>query len=207
MNSARLKNQNLLELIRSFLFALFLVLRFGEREGRTALRLRILRIGLLAISVWRAILAVAIRLATAVLLLLRLLLLLVLLLLRLLGGEDAVVVLGVLQIVFRHHAVAARIGIAGKLQIFFIHGRCVAADLNFRAIRIVGAVRVVVISAATTATAMVVIVLWPAAASTRAFHWCPSSSDMMIIVFLQPRSPRCFAKKSLMPLQACEVAA
>ena len=68
-----------------------------------------------------------------VLLLLRLLLLILLLCLSL-CRHDAVVVLGMLQIVLGHHPVAGRIGIARQLEIFLVYvgGRTANFDLGAR---------------------------------------------------------------------------
>src|SRR6185312_8227110 len=87
-----------------------------------------------------------------VLLLLLGLLLLVLLLCLSLGGHDPVIVFGVLEIIFRHHAVARRIGITRELEIFLIHIRRRAADFYFRPRRIEGVVWIV------SATAAIVVV-------------------------------------------------
>jgi len=139
------------------LFALFLVLvaAVGQREGRRALvGLLLLRIRLVA-----ALPAVLVRL------LLRRLLLLILLLGLRLRRHDAVIVLGVLEIILRHDAVAGRVGVARELQIFLIDVRCRAADFHLRAGRVERAVRIV--SAATAAAIVVAAacVLRPAAAS------------------------------------------
>ena len=97
-----------------------------------------------------------------ILLLLSLLLLVLLLLLRL-RRHDAVVVLGMLEIVFRHHAVAGGVGIARELEIFLIHIRRGAADFHFRSGRIKRAVGVMPTAAIVVMAAA--CVLRPAAAS------------------------------------------
>ena len=58
--------------------------------------------------------------------------------LRLSGRDDAVIVLGVLQVVFRHDAVAGALGVASERRIFLgdMLGR--AADLHVGAVRLVG---------------------------------------------------------------------
>src|SRR5580704_9255121 len=96
---------------------------------------------------------------------------LILLLLELGRTQDAEIVLGMLEIVLRHHPVAGRVRIARHLQVFFVHMRSGAADFDFRPARIEGPVRIVVVTAATTTAT--IVVLRPAAASTRAFHVIP----------------------------------
>ena len=143
---------------------------FVQRERRCAgtLLLR-LTIGLFraAISDTRLLRPVAIRL---------LLLLLVLLHLRLLRGQDAKIMFGVLQIVLGHDAIARGVRVARQLQILLVDMRRRPADLHFRSVRIERTVRVVAATSSTT-TAVVdvaaVISLRPAAASTRTFHLCP----------------------------------
>ena len=95
-----------------------------------------------------------------------LLILLPLELLLLLGlgrAHHAVIVLGMLEIVFRHDAVTRGVRVAGELQVLLVHVRCRAANLHLRS---VGIERPVGIAA-------IVIVLRPAAASTRALHEIP----------------------------------
>jgi hypothetical protein len=98
-----------------------------------------------------------------------LLLLLILLHLGLLGGQDAEVMLGVLQIVLCHHAIAGRVRVARKLKILLVDMCRRAANLYLRPVRVERAVRIVT-AASTTAAAMAdmaaVISLRPAAAST-----------------------------------------
>ena len=101
---------------------------------------------------------------TLILLLLLRLLLLVLLLRQSLRRHDPVIVFGVLQIVFSHHAVARRVGVTRELEILLIHIRRRTADFYLRSGRVEGAVRIV----STTAAIIVVAaacVLRPAAAS------------------------------------------
>jgi len=109
-----------------------------------------------ALPAWSAVLV-------GVLLLLLGLLLLILLLLLRLGRHDAVVMLRMLKIVFRHHAVTRGIGVARELQIFFVDVRRRTADFDLRSGRIECAVGVVPTAAIVVmATACV---LRPAAAS------------------------------------------
>lgn len=58
--------------------------------------------------------------------------------LRLRGGNDAVVVLGMLQVVFRHHAVAGTLRITGQRTVFFCNVLCGTANLNVRTGTVVG---------------------------------------------------------------------
>jgi hypothetical protein len=97
--------------------------------------------------------------------------------LRLCGGNDAVIVFGVLQVVFGHHAVAGAVGIAGELRIFFSDVLGSASDLNVWAGAIVAprqrisalAVEIVVVVASTAAAAVVtatpatalILLSWP----------------------------------------------
>lgn len=76
-----------------------------------------------------------------------------------LGGHDAVIVLGVLQIAFRHDAVAIGVGVARELQIFLVDVRGRAADLHLGAGRVEGAVRIVSAAAAAIVVVIVVIVV------------------------------------------------
>ena len=93
--------------------------------------------------------------------------------LGLLGGRnrhDAVIMLRMLKIILGHDAVAAGIGVAGKLEIFFVDMAGRAADLYFRAGGIKCAVGIVPTAAAAIVVAVVLtaattIVLRPAAAS------------------------------------------
>jgi hypothetical protein len=123
----------------------------------------------------RLLLCVRLIARTAVLAVVLLLLLLGLLLLVLLLGlrlcrHDAVVVLRMLEIILRHHAVAGRIGVTRKLQIFLVHIGGRASDFDFGTRRVECAVRIVSAATATTATIVIVLatacVLRPAAAST-----------------------------------------
>jgi hypothetical protein len=94
------------------------------------------------------------------------LLLLILLLLLCLRSHDAVVVLGMLEIILRHHPIAGGIGVARELEIFLIDVGRRTADFHFWTRRIECPVRIV---SATTAAAIIVAtagVLRPAAAST-----------------------------------------
>jgi hypothetical protein len=62
------------------------------------------------------------------------------LLLRLLGRRDQpVVMLGVLEIVLRHHRVAGGLGVAGKLEIFFRDMLRGAPDFDVGAVALIGA--------------------------------------------------------------------
>ena len=94
------------------------------------------------------------------------LLLLLLLLILLLGlrlcSHNPIVVLRVLEIVFCHHTVAGGIGVARKLEIFFIHVCRRAADFNLGSGRIEGTVRIVPAAAIVMTAACV---LRPTAAS------------------------------------------
>ena len=76
--------------------------------------------------------------------------------LRALRHQDAVIVLGVLEIVLLHYAITGRARIAGKLKIFLVHVRGRATNLHIRSCGIKGPVVVVVM----------IVVLRPAAAST-----------------------------------------
>ena len=123
--------------------------------------------------------ALEIALALGIALTLRILGRLLGLVLGLLSGRrrhDAVIMLRMLKIILGHDAVAAGIGVAGKLQILFIDMAGRAANLHFGTGRIIGAIGVeaaAVIAAATAATAIATM-LRPAAASTRALHNSPS---------------------------------
>jgi len=92
---------------------------------------------------------------------------LILSLLRGSGRHDAIVVFRVLEIIFGHDAIAAGIGIAGKLEILLVNMAGRAADFDFRAGGIVGAVGIEPAAAitTTTTTAAVTTMLRPAAAS------------------------------------------
>ena len=115
------------------LLVITIVLVFRQREGRCACP-GLLRNGwLLAIAIGR----------------LRGLLRLPLRLLGLRRRHDAVIVLGVLQVILSHHPVAGGIGIPGELQVFFIDMRGRAANFDFGSARIIGAIGV----KPTTATA------------------------------------------------------
>ena len=89
-------------------------------------------------------------------------------LLRLLGDHDAEIMLRMLKIILGHHPVAARIGVAGQLQIFLVHMAGGAANLDLRSRGIEGAVGVeaAAMAAAATIMAAAIAVLRPAAAST-----------------------------------------
>lgn len=63
--------------------------------------------------------------------------------LRTLGHQDSIVVLCMLEIVLRHHAVALRAGISGKLQVLLVDMRSGAADLHVGSGRIEGPVVIV----------------------------------------------------------------
>ena len=83
----------------------------------------------------------------------------VLLLLCLNGGKNSEVVLGVLEIVFRHDSIALRIGVARKLQILLVDMSCRAANLDLGAVGVVRAIQVVAVSTtATTAAGAMAIV-------------------------------------------------
>jgi hypothetical protein len=87
--------------------------------------------------------------------------------LRLRGGNDAVVMFGVLQIVFSYDAVAGALGITGELRIFFGDVLGSAADLHIGAGTVVGpgqrvptlAVEIVVIVISTAAIVIIVVVI------------------------------------------------
>ena len=137
------------------LFAVFSCIVQAEGWG-AADRLRITLLhGRTAISI--AITLLAAVLSTVILLLTALLLLL----LRqpALGHQDSVVVLGVLEVVLRRHAVACRARVSCELKILLVNMRGSAADLDVRAGRI---------------KSPVMVVLRPAAAASRTFHCCPS---------------------------------
>jgi len=84
------------------------------------------------------------------------------------GGHDAVIMFRMLKIVLGHHAVATGIGVAGELQIFFVHMAGRAANLDFRSAGIIGAVGIEAATAAAivVAAAATTTMLRPAAAST-----------------------------------------
>jgi len=91
--------------------------------------------------------------------------------------HDAVIMLRMLKIILGHDAVAAGIGIAGELQIFFVHVAGRTANLHFRTGGIIGAVGIetaAIAAAAAAASAAIATMLRPAAASARAFHYGPS---------------------------------
>src|SRR5262249_35532791 len=93
---------------------LFLALAaVGEREGRSGRLRRALYVGLVAGAVGRT---VAVGLLLGLRVLGRVL--------RLLGlgrAQDPEVVLGVLEVVLRHDAVALRVGVARQLQVLLVH--------------------------------------------------------------------------------------
>ena len=87
--------------------------------------------------------------------------------LRLGGGNDAVVVLGVLQIVFRHDPVAGALGVAGKRRVFLgdVLGR--APDLHVRTRAVVGprqGIATLTVVVVIVIIVVVIIVITPAAA-------------------------------------------
>ena len=137
-------------------FAFFFIdADFGKREGWTAalllLRLRLpftARTGL-TIDVLSSLLRLVLRQ------------------LGLLSRHDAVIMLRMLKVILRHHAIAAGIGVAGELEIFLVDMAGGATNLDFRARGIECPVGVepaaIVMAAATTSTA--IAVLRPAAAS------------------------------------------
>jgi len=130
---------------------------------------------LLAIRLVRATVSHSrLRLTIAVRLLL-LLLLLILLHLRLLRRHDAKIVLGVLQVILRHYAVAGRVRVARELQVLLVDVCRRSTNLHLGAVRVERPVGVV--ASATTAAAMIdvatVAALRPAAASTRTFQPMP----------------------------------
>jgi len=122
----------------------------GKGEGGTA---GAIAVESLAIGTAAAVRGSAVGLAALTLLTL------IQLLLGLGGAHQPVIVLGVLQVVFGHDAIAGRIRISRKLQIFLVNMGRGTANLDLRTARIECAVGVVV--------------LRPAAASTRAFHEIP----------------------------------
>ncbi len=90
--------------------------------------------------------------------------------LRLCGGNDAIVVFGVLEIVLRHHPVAGALRVTGECGVFFGDLLSRSADLHVRAVALVGAgqgirplaVVVVATAAIVVATAHApVLLLWP----------------------------------------------
>jgi len=88
-------------------------------------------------------------------------------LLRLLGHHDAEIMLRMLKIILGHHPVAARIGVAGQLQIFLVNMAGGTANLDLRSRGIEGAVGVEATAmAAAIVMAAAIAVLRPAAAST-----------------------------------------
>src|ERR1051326_2611284 len=116
-------------------------LGLGQREGRSAAGLRQAGCALIRAP---PIAAIVLRIGPAVLTLIGLLgLLLLLLILDLVGVHDAVVVLGVLEIILGLNAVAGRIGVARQLQVLLIDMRGGAANLDFRTAGIEGPVGIV----------------------------------------------------------------
>src|SRR5690606_15494437 len=92
--------------------------------------------------------------------------------LRLRGGDDAIVMLGMLQIVLGHDPVARTVCVAGELRVFFRDLLCRTANLHVRAVALivagqgVGALAVLVLirivaAAAATAAHAPVLLLWP----------------------------------------------
>ena len=125
-----------------------------QREGRSCRLRRSLNIGLFSGPARLAVLTIAIAVLLRLLLLLQLRIgLRILLLLRLDLRENAIVVLGVLEVAFRHHAVTLRVGIARELQIFLIDVRSRAANFDLGTIGIIGAVRIEVSAAAASSSA------------------------------------------------------
>ena len=82
--------------------------------------------------------------------------------------DDAEIMLGMLEVVFGHDAVAGGVRITRELKVLFVDVRGRAADFDFRAVRIVGAVRIEATTPATASTAAVSVmtILRPAAASS-----------------------------------------
>lgn len=118
-----------------------------------------LREGWAAEALRRTFSAVAVRPAVAAIVLALLLhLLLLLLLLELGSAHDAVIVLGMLEVILRHHPIANRVGVARELKIFLIDMCGRATNFDLRTGRIESPVRVVLRSAT---------------APTRAFHLSP----------------------------------
>jgi hypothetical protein len=136
------------------------VIDIGEAEGWGApghgLRRRrlLLVIGLVPVALRGAPVAVAVRLALGRILL-RLLLLAARAQLGALGHQDPIIVLGVLEVVLLHHAIAGGAGITGELQVLLVHMGGGTANLDIRPRGIKCPVVIVVMTA----------VLWPAAAS------------------------------------------
>ena len=146
-----------LKSVRFRVFAFFLVrAAFRQGKGRAA---ALLQLGLLT---RRLIAGLAVRV-------LRRLLCLILGLLGLLRRHDAEVMLRMLKIILGHHPVAARIGVAGELEIFLINMAGRTADLDFRTRGIERPVGVETTTAAMAAAivmaATAIAVLRPAAAS------------------------------------------
>ena len=75
-------------------------------------------------------------------------LLVLLLLLDLCRGQDTVIVLGMLKIVFGGHAVALGIRVPGELEILLVNMRGGTANFHLWTARVEGPVRVVVLLAA-----------------------------------------------------------
>jgi hypothetical protein len=91
--------------------------------------------------------------------------------LRLRGGDDAIVVFRMLEIILRHHPVAGALRVTGERSVFFGDLLCRSADLHIRAIALVGAGEgigpLTVVIVATAAAIVVatahapVLLLWP----------------------------------------------
>lgn len=75
------------------------------------------------------------------------------------GSDDAEVVLGVLKIILCHHRVAARLRVAGQLEIFFGDMGGIAANLHVRTGALEIARQRINVLAATIATALPVLVI------------------------------------------------
>jgi len=81
--------------------------------------------------------------------------------LGLLGARnDAEIVLGMLEIILRHHRIAARLGVAGELEIFLGDMGRVAANLHIRSIALeIAGQRIDVLASAIPATLPVLVIL------------------------------------------------
>jgi hypothetical protein len=126
-----------------------------------------------------ALLLAAIGLALLLPVLLVLAVLLALLLhMSLVGHDQAVIVLGMLEVILGHDAVAGRVRVAGELEVLLVNVVGVAADLHVGAVRVDRAVNVedlvlvllaaLVARAAATTTAAATAVVFPTAPAAAA---------------------------------------
>jgi hypothetical protein len=92
--------------------------------------------------------------------------------LRLSGGNDAVIVFGVLQVILSYDAVAGALGVTGELRIFFSYVLGSAADFHIWAGAIVGpgqrvptlTVEIIIVVISTAAIVIVVVIATPSTA-------------------------------------------